>query len=139
MVFASPYFSHQIEPLPVFINTHGEYSADIDDDDEYMEEFAQEVVGVSLAVLPLYYITDQIANRIFPTMDDKTRTLLAVGFSAGLFHLISEQMGFNEWYVLNGVASKKVKKQKLRISDETYEPVCGIDYITPIQATMYNR
>jgi hypothetical protein len=54
---------------------------------------------VGLALIPLFVVLDDVFPRL--------PTWVKVGIAGGSFHLICEASGLNEWYLTNGVASRK--------------------------------
>ena len=74
---------------------------------DYSSKLMTEAVVVGVALLPIYALTHNFITLIFPRMRDTTQDYISVAVSGGLFHLICEGSGVNDWYLDNGVAVLK--------------------------------
>jgi hypothetical protein len=63
------------------------------------------VVGAGL--VPVYALTHTITGTLFPRMSAMTQDYFSVFLAGGLFHLLCEHTGINDWYLDNGVAVLK--------------------------------
>jgi len=63
-----------------------------------------EAVVVGVGLVPVYALTDVWTKLFFTNMTPKTREYVTVFFAGGLFHVICEGTGINDWYLDNGYA-----------------------------------
>jgi hypothetical protein len=81
---------------------------------DYSRRLLTEAVVVGVGLLPIYALTHNFISVLFPRIKDTMmQDYLSVGISGGLFHLICEEGGINDWYLDNGVAVlKRMEKEK---------------------------
>jgi len=81
---------------------------------DYSTKLLTEAVVVGSALLPVYALTKNFITIIFPRMNGTTQEYTSVVISGGLFHLICEGSGLNDWYLDNGVAVlKRMEKEQV--------------------------
>jgi len=71
-----------------------------------------EAVVVGVGLVPVYALSSVWTRIMFKNMDTRTQDYVAVFFAGGMFHLICEGSGINEWYLVNGYAVHKRMKHE---------------------------
>lgn len=89
--------------------------------DETNSKLLTEAFTVGIGLVPVYAFTHAFTGMLFPRMSAMTQDYFSVFFAGGLFHVICEEFGINDWYIDNGVAMLK-RTEKIRIQGETYDP-----------------
>ena len=90
---------------------------------DYSTKLLTEATIVGGVLLPIYAITHNFITILFPRMNDKTQDYTSVVISGGLFHLILEGIGGNDWYLDNGVAVlKRMEREKVEWTTNLNDP-----------------
>lgn len=125
MVLISPNYSDYWQTPETYVNRFEDYITNAVSTDEginHSEELLKEALAVSASLVPVYWLTSKALKRLTQNWSPESAVLLNVAVSAGLFHIISEETGVNNWFLTNSVASKKAKKKYGRKSS-TYSSV----------------
>ncbi len=77
------------------------------DDGELRSRLLTEAFVVGAGLVPVYAITHAFTGGLFPRMSPMTQDYFSVFLAGGVFHLLCEQTGINDWYLDNGVAMLK--------------------------------
>jgi hypothetical protein len=75
--------------------------------EELNSKLLTEALFVGTFLVPTYALTHLFVSGLFPRMSDTTQDYVSVFFAGGLFHLLCEETGINQWYLDNGVATLK--------------------------------
>jgi hypothetical protein len=119
MPLVSPNYSDLLDKPDVYVNRFEEYTtrlATTPEGIQHAEELAQEAVAVGISLVPLYYFTAKVVDKFAPNLFPETRALVNVALSAGLFHIICEETGVNNWFLSNSVAARKSKRKWWKVS-----------------------
>jgi hypothetical protein len=86
-----------------------------------------EAVVVGLALLPTYFFTRAVVDAVLPRWSDTSQEYVAVFLSGGVFHVLCEETGINDWYLDNGVAvMKRLETHKVEtLTDDVCDGSCG--------------
>jgi len=95
-----------------------------------MTQVYAEALFVGLASLPTYYLTRAFVSAIAPQLSEQSVEYVSVFLSGGLFHLICEETGINEWYIDNGAVvlkrqAKEQMAQEAGLTDDLCDGSCG--------------
>jgi hypothetical protein len=141
MVLVSPNYSDYFETPQEYIARFENYAYNSIYTDEglsHTEDLLKEIVFVGGSMVPVYWLVDKALKTATRTWTPETATLLKVALSAGLFHVICEETGVNNWFLTNSVASKKQKKKYWKVhksaSGTTVEKI-NLEDLTPATCT----
>lgn len=92
-------------------------------EDEHNRKLLTEAFFVGAFLVPVFAFTHSVVTIAFPRMKDTTQDYLSVFISGGLFHLVAEGSGVNDWYLDNGVAVlKRLEKEKVEWTENINDP-----------------
>ena len=75
--------------------------------DDLRSRLLLEAFVVGAGLVPVYAITHAFTGAVFPRMSAMTQDYFSVFLAGGMFHLLCEETGVNDWYLDNGVAMMK--------------------------------
>jgi hypothetical protein len=78
--------------------------------DDLRSRLLLEAFVVGAGLVPVYAITHAFTGAVFPRMSAMTQDYFSVFLAGGMFHLLCEETGVNDWYLDNGVAMLKREK-----------------------------
>lgn len=119
MVLVSPYYSDLLKKPTIYINRFDDWainSVSTEEGISHAEDLTKEALAVGLSFLPVYWITDKVLMKFFPNWLPDTRKYVNVAVAGGLFHIISEETGVNNWFLTNSVAARKAHKKHYVVS-----------------------
>jgi hypothetical protein len=114
MVLISPNYSDYWQTPETYVNRFEDYITNAVSTEEginHSEELLKEALAVSASLVPVYWLTSKALRRLTVNWSPESAVLLNVAVSAGLFHIICEETGVNNWYLSNSIASKKAQKK----------------------------
>ncbi len=74
----------------------------------YERKLTGETVFVGTSLIPLYLVIDKVVGEFKPS--PTTQKILSIFLSGCAFHLISETVGLNNWYLRNGAVLEERSK-----------------------------
>jgi hypothetical protein len=90
---------------------------------DYSGKLMTEAVVVGVALLPVYVLTKKFITVALPRMSGVTQEYTSIVVCGGLFHLICEGSGVNDWYLDNGVAVlKRMEKEQVDWTESLNDP-----------------
>jgi hypothetical protein len=110
----SPNYSDYWQTPETYINRFEDYVTNAVSTDEginHSEELLKEAVAVGASLVPVYWLTSRALRRVTQNWSPENAILVNVAVCAGIFHVICEETGVNNWYLSNSIASKKAKKK----------------------------
>lgn len=118
MVLVSPNYSDLLKKPEIFVNRFGDFAIDFTSPDNFneTEKLIEEALAVGVSLVPVMYVTRQFVDRMFSSWSNQSRDALTIALGGGLFHIISEETGVNNWFLSNSVAAKKVNKKYYKVS-----------------------
>lgn len=118
MVLVSPNYSDILKKPDLFVNRLGSFGVDLVSPDNYneTEKLIEEALAVGVSLVPVMYITRQFVDKMFASWTVPSRDMLTIALGGGLFHIISEETGVNNWFLNNSVAAKKVNKKYYKVN-----------------------
>ena len=91
------------------------YATSTEEGQGHSEQLLMEALAVGASMVPVYWLTAKLLEKTTSSWTPGSVVLLNVAVSAGLFHIISEETGVNNWFLTNSVAAKKDKKKFWRV------------------------
>jgi hypothetical protein len=118
MVLVSPNYSDILAKPELFVNRLGSFSVDLVSPDNFneTEKLIEEALAVGVSLVPVMYITRQFVDKMFASWSDPSRDILTIALGGGVFHIISEESGVNNWFLNNSVAARKVNKKYYKVN-----------------------
>jgi len=119
MVLVGPNYSDYFESPQEYVTRFENYAYNAINTDKglaHTEDLLKEVVFVGGSMVPVYWVVDKALRNVTRTWSTESATLLKVALSAGLFHVICEETGVNNWFLTNSVASKKQNKKFWKVN-----------------------
>lgn len=139
MVLISPNYSDYWDTPETYVNRFETYFSNALTTDEginHTEDLLIEAFAVSASLVPVYWLTSKALNRLTRNWLPENAVLFNVAISAGLFHIISEETGVNNWFLTNSVASRKAHRKYSKV----HKSASGItvELITPENTIAHN-
>lgn len=75
--------------------------------DPNLPELLNEALVVGIMSIPPYYVASGLIDKLSEPGSELRSPIFKIFMAGSLFHIIAEYSGFNEWYVENGLASRK--------------------------------
>jgi hypothetical protein len=118
MVLVSPNWSSLLAKPDVFVNRIEQYAMNIPSPDgiSHSEDLAIEAIAVGLSLVPVFWLTRRFVRQYATSLNENDINLITVAVSGGLFHILSEESGVNNWFLSNSVAAKKSHGKSWRVS-----------------------
>ena len=131
MVLVSPNYSDYWDNSVEYVNrfeTYLQNAVTTEEGINHSEELLKEAVAVGASIVPVYWLTSKALNRLTRNWAPETAILFNVAVSAGVFHVVCEEIGVNNWFLSNSVASKKARrkyKEKVRPTSTSPDACTG--------------
>ena len=134
MVLVSPNYSDLLKKPEVFVNRFGTFAVDFASPDNFneTEKLIEEALAVGVSLVPVVYLTTQFVDKMFASWSLSSLGMLSIALGGGLFHIISEETGVNNWFLSNSVAARKVNKKYYKVNKsvsgstvELVDPLAG--------------
>lgn len=118
MVLVSPNYSDILKKPDVFVNRLGSFGVDLVSPDNIneTEKLIEEALAVGVSLVPVIYVTRQFVDKLFASWSEQSRGILTIALGGGVFHIISEETGINNWFLNNSVAARKVNKKYYKVN-----------------------
>lgn len=118
MVLVSPNYSDILKKPDIFVNRLGSFGVDLVSPDNIneTEKLIEEALAVGISLVPVIYVTQKFVDKMFSSWSEQSRGILTIALGGGLFHIISEETGVNNWFLNNSVAAKKVNKKYYKVN-----------------------
>jgi hypothetical protein len=118
MPLVSPDYSDLLNSPAVYINRFEDYTAEMLTTDagvSHLEDLTLEAVAVGVSLVPVYMLTARLLDNWSKNWNPENRVLANVAIAGGLFHIICEETGVNNWFLTNSVASRKSKRKYWKV------------------------
>lgn len=118
MVLVSPNWSSLLAKPQVFVNRIEQYAMNIPSPDgiSHSEDLAIEAIAVGLSLVPVFWLTRRFVRQYATSLNENDINLVTVAVSGGLFHILSEESGINNWFLSNSVAAKKAHGKSWKVT-----------------------
>jgi hypothetical protein len=117
MVLVSPNYSDILAKPEIYVNRFGSFATEIVSPDNFneTEKLIEEALAVGVSLVPVMYVTRQFVDKMFSSWSEQSRSLVTIALGGGVFHIISEETGINNWFLNNSVAARKVNKKYYKV------------------------
>lgn len=135
MVLVSPNYSDLLRKPEIFVNRFGDFASEIVSPDNFneTEKLIEEALAVGVSLVPVMYATRCFVDKMFSSWSEQSRSVLTIALGGGVFHIISEETGVNNWFLSNSVAARKVNKKYYKVD----KSVSGstVELVDPLATT----
>jgi hypothetical protein len=137
MVLVGPNYSTYFDSPQEYVTRFENYAYNAINTDagiSHTEDLLKEIVFVGGSMVPVYWLVDKALASSTRLWNPQTATLFKVALSAGLFHVICEETGVNNWFLTNSVASKKQNKKFWKVNKSaagTTVDIINVKDLTP--------
>ena len=118
-MLVSPDYSDIFDKPEMYVNRFEEYAINAFSTDEgisHTEDLIKEAVAVGATLVPVFWLTTKASKGLVQNWASENQLLFNVFVSAGLYHIICEETGINNWFLTNSVSAKKSKKKYWKVS-----------------------
>ena len=119
MPLVSPDYSDLLQAPELYVNRFEDYSTKMLTTEagvSHLEDLMFEAVAVGVSIVPVYMLTAKLLDNWSKNWNPENRVLVNVALAGGLYHIICEETGVNNWFLTNSVASKKSKKKVWKVT-----------------------
>ena len=119
-MLVSPDYSDLWKSPQMYVNRFEEYTINAFTTDKgisHTEDLIKEALAIGATITPVFWLTTKASKNLVKNWTSENQILFNVFISAGIYHIICEETGVNNWFLTNSVSAKKSKKHHWKVNE----------------------
>ena len=119
-MLVSPNYSDLWQSPIVYVNRFEDYTINAFTTDagiSHTEDLLKEALAIGATLTPIFWLTTKVSKNLVKNWASENQILFNVFVSAGVYHIICEETGVNNWFLSNSVSAKKSKKKHWKVNE----------------------